>query len=84
MFEESTSSWRPFSSMASAKYPPSSTQKSRLNRCLRSSALASSFFAYSSSCQNSRASRAPRIFASYAYPWHSHVVRGYPGSEPSL
>ena len=64
MFDASASTWLPSASRASAKYSRSGIQKSRLKRRLRSAAWASSWSAYSGSFQTSRASRAPRIFAS--------------------
>ena len=42
MFDVSESTWRPSASSASAKYSPSATQKSRLNRRFRSAACRSS------------------------------------------
>ena len=51
MFDVSESTWLPSVSSASAKYSPSSTQKSRLNRRLRSAACRSSLSANAGSFQ---------------------------------
>ena len=59
LFEVSASTWRPSGSSASAKYSPSSTQKSRLNRRFRSAASRSSLSASSSSLPD-RAARGAR------------------------
>ena len=66
LFDASASTWLPSGSIASAKYSPSSTQKSRLNRRFSVAACFSNSSAYAASCQISRARRAPRILASYA------------------
>jgi hypothetical protein len=49
-----------------------------LKRRFKAAACFSSASANPGSFQTSRASRAPRIFASYAYPCSSHVARGNP------
>lgn len=83
MLELRMSHWRPFGSRARAKYSPSSTHQSRLNRSFSSAASRSNWSANPGSPQNSRANRAARTFASYAYPCTSQVARGNGGSVPS-
>ena len=61
LFEARASICLPSLSRPSAKYSPSSTQKSRLKRRLRSAACRSSSSANAGSFQTSRARRAPRI-----------------------
>ena len=58
LFDVSASTWRPSTSSAIAKYPSSSTQKSRLKRRFRSAASFSSRSANSGSFQTRRARRA--------------------------
>jgi hypothetical protein len=64
MLEVSESTWRPSLSRATAKYSPSATQKSLLNRRFRVAASFSSWSAKDSSCQTRLASRAALTLAS--------------------